>query len=79
MNPIQENIKLKYTIRQPAGKKCAIPAVRFYRDFYPSSIVMGERRQVALTNFIAGPLGIMPVAGTIVKRPVISAYPLAQG
>jgi len=42
-----------------AGKKCAIPAGRFYRGFYSSRGVMGESRQVTLTNLIAGPLALI--------------------
>jgi len=44
------------------GKNRAIPAGRFYRGFYSSHGVMGDSRQVTLTNLIAGPLGTMPGA-----------------
>jgi len=61
------------------GKNRAIPAGRFYRGFYSSRGVMGDSRQVTLTNLIAGPLGIMPVAETIAKSQMKVTYPLAQG
>jgi len=59
MIPIPKNIKLKNTIRQSAGKKCAIPAVRFYRGFYSSTVIMGERRQVTPTKHTAVTLATM--------------------
>jgi hypothetical protein len=55
-------LETKKTQFYGAGKKCAIPAVRFYQAFYSSCGVMVDSRQVTLTNLIAGPLGTMPVA-----------------
>ena len=64
------------------GKNRAIPSWVWALESTPSESTHGltpTLRRVTLTNLIAGPLGIMPVAGKIAKSQLKVTYPLAQG
>ena len=64
------------------GKNRAIPSWGLALESPPSESTLSltpTLRRVTLTNLIAGPLGIMPVAETIAKSQMKVTYPLAQG
>ena len=63
-------METKKTQFNGAGKKCAIPSWGLALESTPSESTIGltpTLRRVTLTNLIAGPLGIMPVAESIAK------------